>query len=638
MIRFRCLEAIVNGAFPDEPRSTVEDLVRLGSRLGYEMPQLLSTSRSDVDTNMLVQTRKPRVAESTLDMSGASAPETQLATETGEQNAMLKDSSDREHYIGPSGTLRFLIELRRVFQSSRTTTETSSNTLTNETHLVTPQTLEADGEAPNQPSPNMTSACAFQEPSPTSVTSKIAHDFGRPTGIDYNSVLSQLPPDEVMELLIHSYFKFAHDDFPLFQRTYFEKQYETFVVQARRRSQLRSVAPVSPPDWAWIGCLYMVIVLGSISNPSIGGMDHNLVRLRYVTATRALLPQLVSKCTLSSVRALLLLALFLHNNSERNAAWNLTGTAIRIAISLGLHRFDYNEGSPLQARGSQACRFLVLHTLYSFEVFLSTSLGRPSSMDGICGLERLNSKGSWPAVEGGAFEPELFAYSWRLSRILSKTDKPSATPESILKELAKWKADISKSEMWDLPTISYRDVTGGVRDVNERVVEHEAVELSLSWRPRSQLRSLLLLHIHFHYIALITTRSYLLSDIAAALRNIQRPEPSRTSKSHLGSTCAFHAHQLSFIFLMLESTNTLSGLIGLDIFYGYWAGMLLNLMLLRSPQAPTTPKLEDESSDVSPYNHASVKELVSNVQTVIKRAVKGGTMKRLSNVMDTFVD
>src|SRR5882757_10036128 len=39
-LRYRCLQGLVKGAFPDEAIDTVEDLLELGMRKGYEMPDL----------------------------------------------------------------------------------------------------------------------------------------------------------------------------------------------------------------------------------------------------------------------------------------------------------------------------------------------------------------------------------------------------------------------------------------------------------------------------------------------------------------------------------------------------------------------------------------------------------------------
>ncbi|KAF3347959.1 Ribonuclease H2 subunit A [Verticillium dahliae VDG2] len=393
--RYRCLDAIVKGAFPNDLTATAEHLVELGRRMGYSMPDFSQPRRRGVkieDLDLWLGTGYWVEASSEVGTDDATSAAAAASGAEDAQLSLIRDTSGNEHYIGPSGTLNFLSQLRRLMVSGEGTPEAQPEVVTKFTQDDTAQALEADDapEAPGALDPATQTDGPLDGPSPASVTSvtSIAKDFTRIPTVDLDETLRGLPADETLELLVQSYFKNVHDDYPLFHRATFEDEYELYIVQARRRlhfmSQSLSQSQAQPqnrsnavPDWGWMGCLHMIIVFGSIARPDIPGVDHSHLRRRSVAAARTLLPQFISKCTLSNVRVLVLLSLFLHNNNERNAAWNLVGTATRIAFALGLHRSD--TSSSLRPLDREVRRW-VFCTLYSFEQFLASSLGRPSGL------------------------------------------------------------------------------------------------------------------------------------------------------------------------------------------------------------------------------------------------------------------
>lgn len=591
--------------------------------------------------------------------------------------SLIRDTSGNEHYIGPSGTLNFLSQLRRLVDTESVTSPAAtasavSTNATKFTHDDAAQALEANEEhaqkdLSDDPMSSAQAASAMsvdtghpfhrEHPhtatappdgsSPGSITSVIARDFTRLPIADMDSILQQFPPDETLEMLIHAYFKNVHDDFPLFHRATFEDEYELFVVQARRRPQV-SMARDSRnrqrpmPDWGWIGCLHMMLVFGSISNPKIPGVDHNNLRRKSVTAARTLLPQFISKCTLTNVRVLLLLSLFLHNNNERNAAWNLVGTATRISFALGLHRSNMMRSfRPLE----REVRKWVFCTLYSFEQFLASSLGRPS------GLQEVDVEITPPRegfLDGSSgTDAQLVSLSLKLQGILSKTrlmhlgkrqstiSPPTVAPpgvEDVLGALQSWKREIGQLPGFDLPWIKTGDFTAD----GSTTVELDELKMSLSWKTRAQLRAVLLVHIQYHYIAIVATRPVLLRDVAL-LRKDDPSHSEATSKglSEQAKVCVRSACQLAHIILLLDSFNIVNGLCSLDVFYAYCSAMVLFLRLLRSPA-----RMEGHGSNDRQRREETVQSclrcLVSKVQEVIGRVEKSGSMRRFAKVVDTF--
>ena len=557
-----------------------------------------------------------------------SAEPRQNAVET----SLFPDASGKLHYVGPTGTLSFLAQLRQLFLASLTAVSPlNSAVIPGSEHVESAETLEADDETQDSRQPGVhvpgatDYAMTIASPSPT--CSSAPSDFSHSYGGDFSHNIAELPPDGIAELLIHSYFKTVHGDFPLFDRQTFENQYEIYISLPRHKPQSERPWIL---DWGWIGCLYMVMLFGSLCNPHIKGVDHVRLRKRCIANTRALLPRLVSKCTLSNISALILVSFHLHNNSERNTAWNLTGVAIRMSFALGLHQRQAH--APRSSLDQP--EVLVLHALYGFEAFLSSSLGRP------CGVHLIPFPSS-RGLSGGAsvVDQQWLSASISLGNILAQTGQQTvsgkmspcsgkSTAVGTLEILRLWKEDLAKYEHLDLPIISMESV---VPVDCEFAVEFSELETRLSRMPRAQLRATLLLHIRFHYIAIMSTRDHLLLYIASAHGDTQAGVTSNTCS--IAHACVYHAQQLAFVFLLLDSAQLLHGVTGLDIFYGYWAGMILNLLLLRrSPTDDTRPRSQRE-----PWTCGGMRYLVTRVHFAIERAEKSSTMERLFKVMVRFV-
>ncbi|KAH6669090.1 fungal-specific transcription factor domain-containing protein [Verticillium dahliae] len=683
--RYRCLDAIVKGAFPNDLTATAEHLVELGRRMGYSMPDFSQPRRRGVKIEDLVRAPDPDLwlgtgywveASSEVGTDDATSAAAAASGAEDAQLSLIRDTSGNEHYIGPSGTLNFLSQLRRLMVSGEGTPEAQPEVVTKFTQDDTAQALEADDapEAPGALDPATQTDGPLDGPSPASVTSvtSIAKDFTRIPTVDLDETLRGLPADETLELLVQSYFKNVHDDYPLFHRATFEDEYELYIVQARRRlhfmSQSLSQSQAQPqnrsnavPDWGWMGCLHMIIVFGSIARPDIPGVDHSHLRRRSVAAARTLLPQFISKCTLSNVRVLVLLSLFLHNNNERNAAWNLVGTATRIAFALGLHRSD--TSSSLRPLDREVRRW-VFCTLYSFEQFLASSLGRPS------GLQEMDVEIVPPREgfldAGTGTDAKLVFLSLRLQAILARTRfayaRPQRRPDAegqdavprpsvddIMRSLAAWKRDVAENPSFHMPDIQTRVSLRGSGngsssaplddDEDSDAMSFDELKVVLSWKTRAQLRAVLLLHIQYHYIAIVAARPVLLREIAAA-RKALRDEGAARAARHVGRRRRLRAPRRAAdvhgaLPRRLRARQRASGL---DVFYAYCAAMVLILRLLRRPPAAEGAEGAEASDQREEQVQAVIRELVLKSQSVLNRTNKSGSMTRFASVVDAFAE
>jgi hypothetical protein len=107
----------------------------------------------------------------------------------------------------------------------------------------------------------------------------------------------------------------------------------------------------------------------------------------------------------------MLIVLHLHCTNHRDACWNLTGTAIRIAFAIGLHRHDIK---PTQSPLGRELRKHLWWTLYGFEKLQVSSYNRPSAID-----QSVNSVGCPnERLKGGHLPQEFMKWSQKLVVVL----------------------------------------------------------------------------------------------------------------------------------------------------------------------------------------------------------------------------
>lgn len=552
---------------------------------------------------------------------------------------LVRDTTGGEHYIGPSGSLQFLAQLRRLLLSQNANGGYGGDGLsTRFTQDDTAQALEADStqagvEDTSIPSGRTPYHAVADGQSPGSVNSSIAQDFTKPSAEDLQAGRRELPPPETMDVLLRSYWKHVHQDYPLFHRGTFEEEYEVFFKQSNHLRPQASASDTASCDWGWVACLRMMLVFGSLSEPHIPGIDHLTLRRQSVASTRRLLPQLVSRCTLSNVRALILVSLFLHNNNERNASWVLLGAAVRAAIALGLHRTSaVSSFRPIE----REVRKRVFCTLYGFEQFLASSLGRPSGLNDV-DIEVSPPQGGLLG-ESNTNGDQLMELSSSLHQILArarvvseKQDNHDTSVDDVLHSLEAWDRRVSANRSRYIPPI--RLGIPLLDSLGRDTMDIDQLRTPLGWQDPAHLRETLLLHAEFRYVGLLVTRSSLLKDVAASRSQGRTSSPVVESSSSQSTVCLWNACQLAQIILLLESFGLLNGVSSLDVFYAYSAAMVLILRLLRRPSNLAE---SDEADGREDEIQRSLRDLVSRLEGAVTKVEKSGTMRRFALVMTTF--
>ncbi|PQE03659.1 hypothetical protein CJF30_00006348 [Rutstroemia sp. NJR-2017a BBW] len=146
----------------------------------------------------------------------------------------------------------------------------------------------------------------------------------------------------VIDCLVDAYFDIIHSDFPVLHEASFRETYEQWSLNTQA------------PNPVWLCSLLCVLILA--------------LRVSNVTV-----PEEIERKWWKHIQILLPTVFF-----TSNILTNLTGTAVRIAFAIGLHRDDVKHGSsPL---GRELMKQL-WWTLYAFEQMQVSSYDRPSAME-----------------------------------------------------------------------------------------------------------------------------------------------------------------------------------------------------------------------------------------------------------------
>lgn len=674
--------------------ATAADLIQLGQRLNIEVPDLSVDDPDSFDV-LLRDGSKTTDESSVTGMRQGRRKSVDSGFDTGRETdghhddalgkkedptfqdqkvALLRDTSGHEHYIGPSGSLQFLDQLRRLLISRESEISTASTSHATSDGRGPTRDQALDGVRFNGVSHTANGGIAerqevaqVEDSLSPQATSSSNPGLTRPDEI--HDLLDQVPKREIVESMLPLYWANVHDDFPLFHRETFEKEYRTFLGDKSQSVSYSLVPGVARPDHGWIGCLHMMVVFGSLSSAGHHDDVGSKALQKYcVDATRNLLPRIVTKCSLSGVQALLLLSLFLHNDNERNAAWNLVGTATRICFALGLHRDDTAEiFSPVE----RETRKRVFCTLYGFEQFLASSLGRPSGVNDI-DVQIVHPRGGVLSGRQNS-DDGLAIMTVKLNKILSTSRNPryasastaqapheahQLSVEEVLASLKAWKSELSSLQSLDVPVIAEIDdklpVPSGSR------MEAGELKTLLGWRDLPNVRAILLLYIQYHYIYILVTRPFLLRSITASGRTGQTPEygpgPAKTTTNKIGQfsdLCFRHACQMARLLLLLDSFGLIHGASGLDVFFAYSAAMVLILRSLRldthqkgsgvktehlangegmgpKPDLKVSRELDEKSL------LRALRDLIVRLRELVLKVPKSSTMERFARAMVTF--
>jgi hypothetical protein len=224
---------------------------------------------------------------------------------------------------------------------------------------------------------------------------------------------------------------------------------------------------------------------------------------------------------------------------------------------------------------------------------------------------------------------ELSAASIDLQKILFKTRWASVSQTNILEYLRAWKQRLP--DFLNIPRcLSMSDVS--TRSSSTSQQPDLSLRTIMSHQPPPRVRSVLLLHIQYHYIAALSTRAALLHAVASSHNPPVPVSPGfKETSTETAEACVYHAAQIAALITLLHDFSLLQGESALDIFYGYSAGMLLILRLLQQPTEAARSRLERERQI-----KIFVRRTTDKLRNDIRSTSKSSTMARFASVLESF--
>ncbi|KAK6615514.1 C6 transcription factor [Botrytis cinerea] len=546
-MRYRVLDALVKGLLPNKDTNEIDVLYEIAAEHKITLPEFTEENLAAGDTRMeeiFAQVPK-ELASSPAYSEGSQRALKEEPTPT-EKSATLPSSPQETLVPTPSGDNHILLDLLQNDPSMKLMINFATSKWSKG---LEPKAAEEKHTAPGP---------ADLERDPQ--VSRSRHVLPLVPGKDPSEkepLSSLLPAREIADVLVQSFFDHVHPDFMLFRRRSFEQRYESMWSQLGNQ--------VQDFEAGWLCSVLMVLVLGA---QTIDPQDDLYLQMihNYKVWVQSRVSQLQYTSTLVNIQALLLLHMYLHNMSERNAAWTMLGAVLRMAMTLGMHREGGNRN--LDA-GEIEVRRRVWWTIYVLEQNSCTILGRPCSIDD---MEVTVKYPNEDLLDGSAHVPMGYVEELcRLTRIMARTSKMMYPSNVILSP-----GDEKHRIIWADRLLAESD------EWRERLPPH--LRLGLQGIPRAHSRAIYLLHLQFHLVQSLVTRPYA---VRKAMLQVARKKGKHVSANHLGeqehklsSKCGLSSKEALKLIYHLITLNQFNGVTWTDPYYVYHSVAVIALEFL----------------------------------------------------------
>jgi ribosomal protein L37AE/L43A len=177
----------------------------------------------------------------------------------------------------------------------------------------------------------------------------------------FNPPLPELPPKNMADHLLHSYYSSVHTTIPILHWPTFEQEYEAVY----KAGSLHGVPPV------WSSLFFAVLAVGVLfrTDPSIPRPHRGK---EFIETSRMLIDMWNDEFVIDHARAAILTSIFLAEMNLKSAAWTWLASAVRISQDIGLH---CETGPWPLIEGEMRRR--VWWGIYVWDRHMSLELGRP---------------------------------------------------------------------------------------------------------------------------------------------------------------------------------------------------------------------------------------------------------------------
>lgn len=439
-----------------------------------------------------------------------------------DSSSLLPDQQGQVQFIGPASSFAFHVKLRTLVGAGalRQFVLFGNN--------AAEQEPGEHGDPHNLAAHNLTTA-----PAPA------AHDALPPER-------RSLPGPASFEPLLAAFFANINVDLPVLHEPSFREAYDVW---------LASPDKVDP---SWL-CSFLCVLLLSRRVARIAfPPDQEKVWWRRV---QTLLPVVIFTSSMTAVQALLLASIHLHNSNHRDACWNLTGTAIRIAYAIGLHQ---DKVSPGQIPLARELRRQLWWVLYAFEQLQVSSYDRPSAIQHPG--PRISSPNHKTTATSPHAVPDYGVWFHRLVTHLGaanrapKTVKQHASEESYVGPLSPAAAVLRDMQRW-----------------MDSLPQHMRIEAA-DTSPANFQRPILLMHSLYHYIVVVLCRAALLA--RASILTKDGPDSPNSALISMATSCSESGQDLGRLLLKIDALGKFDAIIACDIWYTLASSSVLLLDLV----------------------------------------------------------
>ncbi|KAI1867783.1 uncharacterized protein JN550_006924 [Neoarthrinium moseri] len=577
--RLSLLESLVKGLVPEVDTNDLDGMRALGNSLGIPLPP-------------------PEASPVMID------PEESVEQATRAQQEeipVLRDQQGQTQYIGPASSYVLQIRIRSLFNGGQPQNQGQfflfGSNPTEKAWVSEVTDLGREMSAGRSPHTNISGA------SPAGVDS--ANPLGPSPAPTMHDVVDGVVPDT----LVAAYFDRIHADFPVLHEASFREEYE--------RCSLDPALLTTEADPTWICSLLCVLILArrTASVDALSLKQGQDAEDRWWRKVQALLPSVIFTSSVSAVQALLLAALHLNNTNHRDSSWTLTGTAVRIAIAIGLHR---EAKAPLHTPLARELRKRVWWTLYQFELMQAASLDRPSAID-----DAACSAGTPRQAILDMGSSDSMAYSNRLLVLLSEACRVVRTINNT--------SDVGE-EPYSGPLSPAAGLVRDLRRWKESLPRHLCLEAVSGQQPSSQ-RAIILLHVQYHHVLCVLSRTALIGLAGRLFANDQpAPQPAQSDSKTLSDICAEAAQDSIRLLLRLDSIGGFDSVTWWDFYFFYAAALVLVLSIIcEAKQLGLNPAYRSRWLDTSRLLLAASAELSARVQ---QNPLVPGTTRRYAIVIE----
>ncbi|KAF2632508.1 hypothetical protein BU25DRAFT_444606 [Macroventuria anomochaeta] len=442
-LRYRALESLIKGLFPQENVQDVNILFRLAAERNIPMPASDDFRPADIFSSPAQQRPsqgpqqhlpKQHTAQQTFSpptaVSSRSTGTTSPISTTKESQhnpfseAQQSRRSNEElvptrhgvpHYFGPSSSFRLAMTIRGLvarckaaggdFATIRASSSDATSRASNQSLQRTSTNLSDEeytmGGLEGRGSPAQD--CRGRKRSRTQMEGTNGL-WEYPNEPNQDTIGDLLPSRSLADALVSAYFDHVHVYLPLFHRSMFQFRLEA--TYSRRSESLKDCK-----DMGWLICLCLVFSFGCQHLQEHDPEQSHKLRIKYLSFVKSYFRYLLMTTSIVNVQALVLLNVHHHNIGQKSSSWLLVGLAARMAITMGMHRDATNmEFDPIERN----TRRQVWWSIYGFERILCSILGRPTVIDD---HEMSMKIPDAPILEQKSMSAEFMTYAFEVARM-----------------------------------------------------------------------------------------------------------------------------------------------------------------------------------------------------------------------------